>query len=97
MGEKVIDAVKREVLEEIGLDIEVEELVDVIDNIEYDSRKRLRFHYIIIDFIVKPVGGKLRGSPEACEVKWFTFEEVENLDITNTARYLFCKLGFINN
>jgi mutator protein MutT len=97
LGEKVRDAIVREVEEETGLNIEVGNLIDVIDNIEYDKRDTLRFHYIIISFLVEPLGGRLRGSKEASEVKWFTFKEVEHLQITNTAKRLFRTLGFLDN
>ena len=97
LGEKVRDAIVREVEEETGLNIEVGDLIDVIDNIEYDTSDTPRFHYIIISFLVEPLGGRLRGSKEASEVKWFTFKEIENLQITNTAKRLFRTLGFLDN
>lgn len=95
VGERIVDAVKREVKEETGIDVEVGRLIDVIENIVVDEDGRVKFHYILIDFEAKPISEKLevRPSPEVLEARWFTPEEIKNLPITRTARILFRKMG----
>lgn len=96
VGERVQEAAKREVLEETGLIVEVESLIDVIDNIVKDEDGRVKYHYVIVDYLAKPVGGDLRTSSDAAEVKWVPFNELKNIKLTESAKELFRKLGFMS-
>lgn len=96
LGEKISDAVKREVEEEAGLKVDVIEIVDVFDSIEYDDKGRVRFHYVIVGFMVKVIKGKVRGSKEASQVKWFKADELKDLEMTNTTRKLLKGVNFLN-
>lgn len=57
-GESFFDCCKREVKEEVGLDIEDVELLGVVNNV-FSPEK----HYVNIDFVAKGV----LGSPKICE------------------------------
>ncbi len=50
LGESLKDAVKREVKEECGIDVEVKDLIYVAENIEKDKDGKVRYHYILLDF-----------------------------------------------
>ncbi len=97
LGEKIRDAIKREVEEEVGLKVDVVNIVDVFDSIEYDDKGRVRFHYVIIGFMVKAIGGEVRGSEEASQVKWFNVEELKNLEMTSTTRKLLKEVNFLKD
>ncbi|MCP8308498.1 MAG: NUDIX hydrolase [archaeon] len=97
LGEKIRDAIKREVEEEVGLKVDVVNIVDVFDSVEYDGKCRVHFHYVIIGFMVKPVGGKVRGSKEASQVKWFKAEELKDLEMTVTTRKLLKEVNFLKD
>ncbi|MCP8311790.1 MAG: NUDIX hydrolase [Candidatus Methylarchaceae archaeon HK02M1] len=88
LGERVVEAVKREVEEEVGLRVEVVDLIDVFDSIMYDDESRVRFHYVILGFEVRAVGGEVRGSEEASLVHWFKAEELRSLRMTSTTKRL---------
>ncbi|MEM2876193.1 MAG: NUDIX hydrolase, partial [Candidatus Bathyarchaeia archaeon] len=96
VGEEVQEAAKREVLEETGLIIEVERLIDVIDNIVRDEDGRVKYHYVIVDYLAKPIGGELKKSSDAADVKWVRFSELNNIELTESAKRLFKKMGLIN-
>jgi len=91
LGEPVKDAVKREVREETGLEVEIDKLIDVIDNIVYDRSRRLKFHYVLIDFLVHPVGGELQ---DASKTRWIKAGELSQYRITKTATKLLQEIGF---
>jgi len=91
LGEPVKDAVKREVREETGLEVEIDKLIDAIDNIVYDRSRRLKFHYVLIDFLVHPVGGELQ---DASKARWVKAGELSQYRITNTATKLLQEIGF---
>jgi ADP-ribose pyrophosphatase len=86
LGEKLSDACAREMLEETGIEIEILELINVFDMIDRDETGRVRYHYVLADFLAKPVGGTERPNAEVTEMRWVTHEEAKELDLTRTAR-----------
>ena len=60
VGETLEEAIRREVREETGLDVEVGPIVDVLDRIRHDADGRIKFHYVLVDFLCRPIGGELR-------------------------------------
>lgn len=95
LGERVKDAVKREVYEEVGLEIRLIRLIDVIDNITRDKDGRIRYHYILSDYLAVPKSGLLRGNKEVLDLGWFTPEEAAKLNLTKSSRHLLRKIGFL--
>ena len=69
VGEALTAALAREVNEETGLDVEVVELIELLDRIHREGG-RVRFHYVIADYLCKVVGGSLRAASDADEVRW---------------------------
>ncbi|MEM2211168.1 MAG: NUDIX hydrolase [Nitrososphaerales archaeon] len=96
LGERVQDAVVREVKEEVGLTVKVEKLIDVVDNIIRDEEGRVMYHYIIADYLTSPISGELKGSHEILDLKWVTKEDLKNLELTRTCKRLLMQIGFIN-
>ena len=86
VGETISDACAREMEEETGIKIHVLELINAYDMIVPDESGRIKYHYVLIDFLVKPIGGTERSSVEVLEMKWVTYEEARQLDMTNSAR-----------
>ena len=86
VGETISDACAREMEEETGIKIHVLELINAYDMIVPDEAGKVKYHYVLIDFLVKPIGGTERSSVEVLEMKWVTYEEARQLDMTNSAR-----------
>jgi ADP-ribose pyrophosphatase YjhB (NUDIX family) len=86
VGEKLSEACEREIEEETGLEVEVLELINVFDMIDKDEKGNVAFHYVLVDFLVKPVGGVEKMSAEATDMKWVTHQEAKTMDLTRTAR-----------
>jgi ADP-ribose pyrophosphatase YjhB (NUDIX family) len=69
VGETLAAGVAREVREETGLEVEPVELVEVLDRIHREG-DRVRFHYVIADFLCRVTGGTLRAASDADAVRW---------------------------
>ena len=93
-GETLIEAVKREVKEETGLKIKVLKLIDVLENIVRDENGKVRFHYVLIDFLAEPIGGKLTPKSDILDAKWVRISDLDKFKVTNTLRKLLKKLTF---
>ena len=86
VGEKLSEAATRETEEETGIQVEILELINVFDMIDLDDAKEVKYHYVLVDFLSKPIGGKERVCDEVTEIKWVTFDEAKVMDLTRTAR-----------
>jgi 8-oxo-dGTP diphosphatase len=89
LGERVEETVVREVKEETGLDVEKPEHVDVVDNVSFDEDSKVKYHFVIIDYFVKLVGGTLSAASDAEELEWVTLDNVEKYDLTITFMAFF--------
>jgi len=74
-GEKVENAVIREVLEETGLKVEIKKLFGVYS----DPNRDPRGHTVTIVYLMNVVGGKLESGDDACDAKFFELEKLPEL------------------
>ena len=69
VGEALTAGVAREVLEETGLIVEPVELVELLDRIHREDQK-IRYHYVIADYLCWVSGGALKAASDADEARW---------------------------
>jgi 8-oxo-dGTP diphosphatase len=93
VGEMVRDAAIREAREETGLIVEPGELLGVYDRILRDPENRVQYHYVLVDFLCRPMGGELLAASDAAEVRWFTREELPALSLAEDTQDVIRK-GF---
>ncbi|MGA8150655.1 MAG: NUDIX hydrolase [Terriglobales bacterium] len=93
VGETLRQAAVREALEETGLAVETADLLGVFDRILHDADGRTLYHYVLIDFLCRRIGGDLKAAGDADEARWFTREEAARLSLAkDTAEVVL--LGF---
>ncbi len=86
VGERVEEAVTREVEEETGLTVKLEGLFDVGTDIHLDSDSKPRYHYVLVDYVATPVRGRLRLNDESSSYGWFSSGDVRKLDMSRGTR-----------
>ena len=89
LGENIEQAVIREVKEETGLDVYEPRLVDVVDHISLGERGAVKYHYVIVDYLVTVKCGNPKAASDADALKWVPFSEVEEYDLTESFRLFF--------
>jgi 8-oxo-dGTP diphosphatase len=93
VGELVREAAVREAREETGLVVEPAELLGVYDRILRDPEQRVQYHYVLIDFLCRAVGGELLAASDASEVQWFQRAELAALKLAEDTQEVISK-GF---
>lgn len=81
-GERLEDAVVREVFEETGLQVSADALATVFERIMPDENCRCEYHYVLIDFYCTIVKGAPRAGDDSRDVGWFPISELGLLQLT---------------
>ena len=82
IGERLEQAVCREVLEETGLVVEPVGLFEIFERIMPDSEGSVEYHYVLIDYVCRITGGDLQPGDDVSRVEWFRRRELSHLQIT---------------
>ena len=94
LGEKVSDAAVREVFEETGIIVEPVRVLTVFDSVVRDKEGKIKFHYVLSEYLCKYVSGNLGAASDVSEAIWVSIHDLDkqemsqrNIDfIFNTAR-----------
>lgn len=84
LGEKLRVGVAREALEETGLTVEVGEVLDVFDSIFPDADGRTQYHFVLIDFVCRPIAGEAKAGSDVSEVRWVKEDELAALNLRDS-------------
>ena len=81
-GEKLIDAVRRETLEETGLEIEPVSVVEIFERIMRDGAGTAEYHYVLVDYLCRVIGGQLAPGDDVSRAEWVDRSELPQYRIT---------------
>lgn len=77
-GERIAQALIREMKEETGLDVAVGDLAGITEAIDPGGE----YHFVLFDYFVSIVGGDLVAGDDVTEAGWFSLEQVRELEAT---------------
>ena len=86
VGESLQDALRREVQEEVGIDVRVGPLIELLDRITRDSAGQVQYHYVLADYLCHLVAGSLRPGSDAGMVTLADPGDLSPYDLTGTTR-----------
>jgi mutator protein MutT len=82
LGETTAEAIRREIREECGIDITVVDVAGVLDRVIRDAHGRVRYHYVLVDYLAVPESEAIVAGTDAAECRWVEIERVGELDVT---------------
>lgn len=89
-GEPILEALHREVQEEVGITIRVEGLIDVFEHIGVEDRGD---HFVILYYRAHPLTLDLAPNGEECtEAVWMAKEKLTGLDVPPGCRHILTKV-----
>ena len=90
-GESLREATIREAREETGLMVETVDMLGVYERVIRTDDGRVRYHYVLIDFLCRPVAGELKAGSDAADVRWFARDELPALNLAYDANDVVLK------
>jgi len=84
LGEKLCDGVRREALEETGLEVEPGVVLDVFDSIFTDALGRTQYHYVLIDYLCRPLSDEARAGSDVSDVRWVGAEALPAMGLRSS-------------
>jgi len=86
LGETMTIGVAREIREETSLQVEVGPVIDVLDRIVRDDAGQVQYHYVLVDFLCRVVGGTLAPGSDVSQAVLAAPNALEEYRLTSKAR-----------
>jgi 8-oxo-dGTP diphosphatase len=91
VGETLLEGMRRELLEETGIEVRVLELIEVFERITRDGAGKCKYHFVVLDYVCEAVSGEARAGSDVSDVAWAPRDELAKYSITETARRVILK------
>ncbi len=90
LGEQIVCAIQREVLEEVGLVVEVRNLLDVFEHVTPGEDK---YHFVILYYRCYPLSTDIiHNDVEVAETRWVSQAELSNYKMPEGTRFILGKI-----
>jgi 8-oxo-dGTP diphosphatase len=85
LGETLESGTAREMLEETGLVVDVGPVIEVFDRIMFDDERRVRYHFVLVDYLCWPMSGELRAGSDVDDAVLAAPDELTRYALTKKA------------
>jgi ADP-ribose pyrophosphatase YjhB (NUDIX family) len=85
LGESLQDAARREIKEETGLDVVVGPIIETFDRVHRDDAGRIRYHFVIVDFVCWSEEGEAIPGSDAEDAAWAAERELDDYGVNTHA------------
>jgi ADP-ribose pyrophosphatase YjhB (NUDIX family) len=86
LGESLQDAARREIKEETNLDVTVGPVIETFDRVHRDDAGRIRYHFVIVDFLCWAPSGDATAGSDAADVAWVAANEIDGYQVNAHAK-----------
>lgn len=91
IGEDPEGAARREVREELGIEVRVEGLFQVSNEVIRDDKGKVKYHFVLVDYLMTPLRDEITLNEESEEYRWFEPQAVEGLDVSKNTHLIVRK------
>ena len=85
VGETILEGVQRELKEETAIEVRVLDLIEVFERLTRDDGGRLKYHFVILDYLCEVVQGEAQAGSDVTDVAWAHEAELNGYSLTPTA------------
>lgn len=90
LGEPVLEALKREVMEEVGLQVEVEGLIDLFEHLTPGEDN---YHFVILYYRCHPLScSVVHNHDEVAEARWVAGDDLVHYALPDGTRHILNKV-----
>lgn len=81
-GERLEEAIRREVREETGLEIEAVSMFEIFERIIRDEQGHAEYHYVLIDYVCRAASGAAAAASDVSRVAWVAQHQLSSYRLT---------------